>query len=58
MNREAGRRPGTFRSRNVGLDRFFDNQRRNERFTVREQWTRRSAFSDRSQSSEGLFAFA
>ncbi|VDK70140.1 unnamed protein product [Litomosoides sigmodontis] len=56
VNHEAGRQRGTFRSRNVGLDRFFDNQRRHERFTVREQWTRRSAFSDRSQSSEGSWS--
>ncbi|CAG9532447.1 unnamed protein product [Cercopithifilaria johnstoni] len=53
VNREAERRPGTFRSRNVGFDRFFDTQRRHERFTVREQWTQRSAISDRARNSEG-----
>lgn len=50
------RRPGNFRSRNVGLDRFFNTQRQRERFAVREQWTGRSALSDRSRSSDGSFA--
>ncbi|EFO28455.2 ATP-dependent RNA helicase P62 [Loa loa] len=53
VNREVGHRPGTFRPRNVGLDRFFDTQRRNERSTVREQWNRRGVLSDRFRSSGG-----
>uniref|UniRef100_A0A1I8EVT1 RNA helicase n=1 Tax=Wuchereria bancrofti TaxID=6293 RepID=A0A1I8EVT1_WUCBA len=53
VNREAGRRPGTFRSRNIGLDRFFDTQRRHERSTARDQWTRRNVLSDRYRNSGG-----
>lgn len=55
VNREVKRHPGTFQSRNVGLDRFFDTQRRHDRSAAREQWTRRSVLSDRSRSSEGMF---
>lgn len=53
VNREAGRRPGSFRSRNIGLDRFFDTQRRHERSAAREQWTQRNVLPNRFQNSEG-----
>ncbi|VIO98263.1 Uncharacterized protein BM_BM492 [Brugia malayi] len=53
VNREEGGRPGTFRSRNIGLDRFFDTQRRHERLTARDQWARRNVLSDRYRNSGG-----
>ncbi|KAK6108155.1 DEAD/DEAH box helicase family protein [Brugia pahangi] len=53
VNREEGRQPGTFRSRNIGLDRFFDTQRRHERLTARDQWARRNVLSDRYRNSGG-----
>ncbi|MCP9264836.1 putative ATP-dependent RNA helicase DDX5 [Dirofilaria immitis] len=56
VNGEKGRRPGSFRSRNIGLDRFFDTQRQHERSAAREQWIRRSALPNRFQSSEGSWS--
>lgn len=56
MNREGKFRPGTFRSRNVSLDRFFDVQHRHEKSAAREQWTRRSVLPDRLPSSGGILS--
>lgn len=51
VNREVEHRPANFRSRNVAFERFFDAQRRRERFSTREQWTKKNVGS--SQFADG-----
>ncbi|VDN06122.1 unnamed protein product [Thelazia callipaeda] len=49
---ESRHRPGTFRSRNVSFERFFDVQRQHDRFSTQQQWSPRTISSDHSRNLE------
>uniref|UniRef100_A0A915PQZ8 RNA helicase n=1 Tax=Setaria digitata TaxID=48799 RepID=A0A915PQZ8_9BILA len=53
VDRETSQRPGSFRSRNVSFERFFDARSRQGKSSAREQWTQRNVLSNRPRSSEG-----